>query len=444
MRAALPLALTHPYGVASDGRSMLLYRGIVHWQSQHVARELPDSLVYLDLMPTPHLLVDGLLPAAQAFGDWFSPHHRVTLPALARVPPAPAQRIPAPREGEGSVTQRAPLRGIRVGVRRRTRSVRFVVLNFLPIVGAPVRYEDGSMQSGRVRFTADGWRVTLDEVHPRLDVFNNLRSDGGITSTHVGELARTAGEDFLPADALEILECLHYTLWFTRGASCAALLPIGFDRRDNAIWAEWREAWVESYTTPINWLDHLRGDAQLSDLFPCFLGAWRNPLYNSAIRIALRNYLDANAANPIESSIALAQLALESLAYAHLVAASSDPAAFGRRIPAHVTLRRLLELLHIPRRFPNPASSLRSARPAGWNDTWDGPSAVTWLRNYAMHGERALPGPSWRNYWEGWQLSCWYVEMVILALCGYRGTYVSRLHMDSLRNTVHRVPWARH
>jgi hypothetical protein len=439
---AVPLALSHRYSVCSDGRSIFLYRGPAHWSSHHLERDLSDAFVHLDLVPTPRLVVDAVLPAVQAFGDWFSPTHRVRLPAMARVPLAPTQRPPSVAEGEGSVTQRAPSRGIGAGVRRRTRYVRFVLLNYDSIVGLPIRYDDRSITRGRLRFSGHGWRVTLDEVHPGLDVFNRLNVDGGITTTHVGELARVDGEAFAPGDALGVLECLHYLCWFTRGSSCAVTLPVGFDRGDEAVWTQWQEAWVESYTTPPHWLDRIQGQSELEDLFPLFFSLWQNPTFNSSLRIALRSYVDANSPNPIQSALALGQLALESLAYTYLVAAGNDPDAFGRRVRANVTLRRLLELLAIPRGLPTPLRSLRSARPASWNrDPWDGPSAVTWLRNYAMHGERSQPGPTWRNWLDGWQLTCWYVEMVILALCGYRGTYASRIYMDALHGTVHRVPW---
>jgi hypothetical protein len=444
--AAMPEALTHPYATADDQRSILLYRGPARWQSKHVDTRLTDSLVYVDLLPTPHLLVDALLPAAQAFGDWFSPRHSVKLPPTAHVPQSPDRRLRTPEEGEGSVSQRAPFRGIDIGVRRRTRSVRFLVLNYHDVNGSPVRFPDGSTTAGRVQITADGWRLILDPVHPRRDIFNRLREDGGIAVTQVGELSRMDGDDFDPRDALDVLECFHYLLWFSRGTSCAVLLPVGFDRHGNAIWSHWQEAWVERFTTLPSWFDYrLRAGTQLGDLFPLFLSLWRNPCYNSALRIALRNYLDANDPKPIESSIALAQLALESLAYAHLIIAGHDPSAWGRYVHANVTLRRLLQLLHVPIRIPNQVRSLRHLRPARWSvqDPWDGPSAVTFLRNDAMHGERGSPRPTGRNWFDGWQLGCWYVEMTVLALCGYRGTYVSRLSSDSLRATVHRVPWAR-
>jgi hypothetical protein len=249
---------------------------------------------------------------------------------------------------------------------------------------------------------------------------------------------------FAPAVALDILECLHYLLWFSKGSSCAPLLQVGHGRTGAATWAHWTTSWVESYSTPYRWLDSLHAVQQLNGLFPLFLTLWQDPRYNAALRVALRNYLDANAASPIESGIALAQLALESLAYAHLVSAARDPAAFGRNVRANVTLRRLLSLLHVPTAIPRQVATLRDAQPGSWTrDPWDGASAVTWLRNYAMHGERHTPGPTWRTWLHGWLLSCWYVEMTVLALCGYRGVYRSRIHSDTWTGSVRKVPWAR-
>jgi hypothetical protein len=54
------------------------------------------------------------------------------------------------------------------------------------------------------------------------------------------------------------------------------------------------------------------GELRLAELFPLFVTVWQDPAYNAAVRVALPSYLDANAANPVQNGIALAQLALES------------------------------------------------------------------------------------------------------------------------------------
>jgi hypothetical protein len=242
--------------------------------------------------------------------------------------------------------------------------------------------------------------------------------------------------------ALEIFECLHYFLWFTKGRSCAPCLPVGFDRSGQRLWTQWRGLWVASESPAYSWVDNHYGASQLAQLFPPFFGLWQNPTYNAALRIALRYYLDANDANPVQRGVVLAQLCLEAIAYTYLVTAGHDPAAVGRRVHANVTLRRLLELLHVPVAIPRSMSALQSMRPPAWTDPWDGPSAVTNLRNDALYGEKQVPPPTWAAWTHGWRLSCWYVEMCLLSLCGYQGTYRSRIHDDTWAGSTRPVPWA--
>lgn len=46
-------------------------------------------------------------------------------------------------------------------------------------------------------------------------------------------------------------------------------------------------------------------------------------------------------------------------------------------------------------------------------------------------------------YFDIWQLGLWYLELSILKLCGYEGTYANRLEKDHWVGTVENVPWSK-
>lgn len=445
MYDALPEANAPPYQTAQDGRSIWLYRGPGEWRSETARTDIDDAFIYLDLLPTPHLYIEAKVPASVALGDWLSEKHSFELRRQRRPPAPPTAALEPLHDQEGTVQQFGPNAGVNVGSRQMTKYVDFVVLNYPELTGHRIRYPTGS-NSARVQFAGGGWAVTLDAVAGSGDVWKRLESDGGVAVTHAGRLERLGGELFAPSSALEIFECLHYFLWFTKGRSCAPCLPVGFDRSGERLWTQWRALWVASESPAYSWVDNHYGANQLAQLFPLFLALWQNPTYNSALRIALRYYLDANDANPVQRGVVLAQLCLEAIAYAHLVTAGHDPSAFGRfgrRVHANVTLRRLLELLRVPVAIPRSMSALRSVKPPAWTaDPWDGPSAVTWLRNDVLHGKKQMPPSTWRTWTQGWRLSCWYVEMCLLALCGYQGVYRSRIHDDTWVGSTRPVPWA--
>ena len=439
---AMPTAIEPTYLAAEDGRSIWLYRGPGEWQSEAARTHVGDAFIYLDLVPSFRLYIEAKVPAGVALGDWLSSRHSFELPTLARPPVPPHEQLGPLQEQEGTVQQLGPNAGINVGSRRMTKYVDFAVLNYPELTGRPIRYPNGSA-TARVQFAGAGWKVTLDPVADSSGVWERLAKNGGVAVTHGGRLERVGGELFAPSAAMEILECLHYFLWFTKGRSCALCLPVGFDRSGQRLWAQWRALWVAPEAAALSWVDKHEGANQLAQLFPLFEALWRDPTYHSALRISLRYYLDANDANPLQRGVALAQLCLEAIAYAHLVTAGHDPTAFGRRVHANVTLRTLLKLLRVPTAIPRSMSALHSVRPASWTmDPWDGPSAVTWLRNDVLHGEKKVPPPTLRAWTQAWRLSGWYVELCLLSLCGYQGSYRSRVHEDTWVGSTRPVPWA--
>jgi hypothetical protein len=52
----------------------------------------------------------------------------------------------------------------------------------------------------------------------------------------------------------------------------------------------------------------------------------------------------------------------------------------------------------------------------------DAPDAVTEIRNSLVHPEHKRRSQLERAYYDGWKLGLWYLELAILAICGYSGT----------------------
>ena len=294
---AMPTAIEPTYLAAEDGRSIWLYRGPGEWQSEAARTHVGDAFIYLDLVPSFRLYIEAKVPAGVALGDWLSSRHSFELPTLARPPVPPHEQLGPLQEQEGTVQQLGPNAGINVGSRRMTKYVDFAVLNYPELTGRPIRYPNGSA-TARVQFAGAGWKVTLDPVADSSGVWERLAKNGGVAVTHGGRLERVGGELFAPSAAMEILECLHYFLWFTKGRSCALCLPVGFDRSGQRLWAQWRALWVAPEAAALSWVDKHEGANQLAQLFPLFVALWRDPTYHSALRISLRYYLDANDANP--------------------------------------------------------------------------------------------------------------------------------------------------
>jgi hypothetical protein len=436
----IPGALAAPYE-SVDSR-IRLYRGELAWHGNGKTTRMPDALVVMDLAPTPHLWVEGRLPAHEAFGDWFATDHRVELPPLTHVPTTPGADLPDLAEGEGDVVQLGPPKGFAVGIGRSVQHIDFLVINYPHLLGTAIKYRDGSTHAGRLEFASSEWSITLDSVDAIDQSLKRYGETGAMGVTHTGRLHRSDGKRVDRKSGLLVLEALHYFLCFTAGRGCAPLLPVGYSRKQIPVWAVWRAPAVAPGAGAWQWVESGEGFRQLIDLWPGFMSLWNDPQYHDAIRIAVGYYLDANQPTTLQRAIVLGQVALEALAYAHLSSGLTGVATWIDAPPMHANIREALKSLHIPRGIPEKMTLLRRIKPTGWKGPWDGPSVVTWMRNEVVHARKRAPKNLQREWVQVWKLSTWYVEMCMLALCKYQGNYVTRI--DSSRSMeVQTVPWAK-
>ena len=208
----------------------------------------------------------------------------------------------------------------------------------------------------------------------------------------------------------------------------------------------------------IDYLDHAQRWRQLnswfSDVFidglvggfPGFLTRWQNESWNEPLLLALHWYGEANmAAGGVEGSIILAQAAFEVLAWTLLVEDKQVLSEDGfQKIPAMDKLRLLIADCGMPLGIPASLPLLTDiAKAENWED---GPQALTEFRNALVHSNpkkrKKVLGAGTDVGHEAWELSLWYLELVLLRLFGYQGKYANRLVREGFRvNAVEPVPW---
>jgi hypothetical protein len=183
----------------------------------------------------------------------------------------------------------------------------------------------------------------------------------------------------------------------------------------------------------------------LAQLFPGFLAAWGSDTWNGAIRVIVHWFVSANRGDGgVDGGIALAQTALERLAWTFLV---RDRQALTKRefndLRAHDRLRRLLHEQGIPATIPTACDALASLPRS--SAQWDGPAAVTRIRNNIVHPEqqgaaeyRSLPARV-----AAYRLALQYIELSLLHISNYQGSFSDRMR-HRYGGDVDVVPWAVH
>jgi len=306
----------------------------------------------------------------------------------------------------------------------------FHVFNFVDLIGARRSKE----QSGttihyieHVDLSGEEWKVELKSLISTRDNIRRLKEEGGYGLTHVGGIQKAKGTPFLGKEAEECLKALRFFLSFAKGGWCEPICAVGSDASSNCVWESWsspREPWY----VPLSWFDPHYG-SQLATLFPGFMKRWANDDWREALHEVIYWYLHANFfSHGIDAGIILAQAAIERLSYEYAVKDKKLLTANGfKDLRASDKFRLLFSSLEIPLDIPGETPELQRLAAKGQQNWLDTPHTLTEVRNSLVHPKHKCRSEFASAYWEAWNLGLWCLEMGLLAICGYSGTYGNRL-----------------
>lgn len=299
-----------------------------------------------------------------------------------------------------------------------------------------------------VTLRADGWTIVIAATEMTSDLVKSLKSDGGFVVTHVGTMSRDDGTVFDDEQLDELLSCLHYFLSFALGRWAGLALPVGVDVSGNRVFEEWGLRHISSgvWNGGCAWWDSMHSEL-LSEVFPGFVVLWKSDLWQRTLHEALYFYIGAKEGNGIgvDSSLILAQAALERLSWNYCVFDKklvSEAAFQPRGLKGPDKLRMLLSSVGIPLLIATDLQALNSNLGKNKKPRWhDGPHAITDIRNAVVHPDPKTPLEPNSEY-DGWRLAMWYIDLVVLFLCGHQGRYSNRL-TTRWAGTLEWVPWVK-
>jgi len=290
-----------------------------------------------------------------------------------------------------------------------------------------------------VDLSAGGWHVELKSLPNTSSAFKALRETGGSALTHVGSLQKEDGAPFAAEAAVNTLSALRDFFSFSRGMWCNPCLAVGFDKREERVW-ESLSSPAQPWDSPDSWFDPHHCE-QLQKLFPGFMTKWAHEDWRKALHETIYFYLNSNSSRRgIDAGIILAQAALERLSFEYAVKHKRLVEIEGfKNLRASDKFRLLFSSLNIPIDIPN---SLPELRKLGAQFGWlDAPHAITEIRNSLVHPEHKRRGQFGKAFFPAWNLGQWYLELALLRICDYSGTYANRLTPDKYVGTVEPVPW---
>lgn len=331
---------------------------------------------------------------------------------------------------------------VEMGAREAFETLRFSIVNFPSYLGTPIQDAARSLTYlGRLSLPYGEGNIRVDAIPEVENLRKRAAREGGFVISHVGEYQPAAG--LLTSEtAAALLEALSRWLGFCRGAWTGPVFPQGL-RAGEIAWeqiAPWR---LSEGREVASWLP--RGSrVDLAAAFAGFIQCWQSKSWRDPLASAIAWYVEANSKRTTnETRLILAQVALEMMAYVVAVETHQlHSRADFDRLSAGGRIRSLLQALGIPLNLP---AHLIESQKLLSDDVFDGPGLISYVRNKLVHatatGRAAMSGVSGIQRWECGQLALQYLELVLLALFGYRGNYVQRTWRGSEGGSEVLVPW---
>lgn len=289
---------------------------------------------------------------------------------------------------------------------------------------------------------SDEWRISLQSLpgDATSQAWKRIKDDAGCFLTHVVKLERKDGKPFSGEDACEQRLLLANFLSFTNGGQCSTVCEVGLNAAGEKTWEIFSSPRLSN--PPYSWFNPFKA-SQAELLFPLFAKRWQQSAeWKDCLRSAIYWYVQANTSGGspgIDAAIILAQSALERLAH-HYIAVDKkmiSPKRFDR-LKASDRLRLLFSSLNLPVGIGAATPDIQKvASSFKWVDA---PHAMTDIRNELVHPVSKKQVAD--CFFDAWKLSLWYLELSMLALCGYDDTYTSRLTAKYVGESE-KVPWAK-
>jgi hypothetical protein len=449
----IPMALTATYRTAAPNTSIELYRGLAQVKYSNDTIEC-DVVISFDWLPVPATRFRLTKFPFKNFDQErevtiqlkdkpFTCVGRVTsLEMFGGNPPPEWAKIvkSSPFPATGYIDEQVPTSAC------NPHAVNFHLTNFIEFLGTVIRDDAPASWTGRELLEVNGWKITIDQIRLSKAQRDAIEDSGGFGITSVGCLERIGGGSFSKDDADELLACLGQFLSFVAGRWVAPILREyrGIDGAN--CMEDWLPYRTSRHATRQTWFNSVGRDV-MQQSFSGFVKHFTGVNWKEPFRLAIYWYLESNACSGgLESSVILAQAALELIAYEVLV---NDAKVLSKdgfdKLPAADVIRLLLAHCHIPRDIPTQFNDLTAIAKA--YNLMDGPAAVTEIRNALVHSDakkraKYFATPSNAKL-DAWQLGLWFLDMLILHLIDYRGEYLDRrVRRGHHAQAAKKVPWA--
>lgn len=324
----------------------------------------------------------------------------------------------------------------------------FHLVNFPDYIGQVIRAErDNEIKAytGRISLESEQWIGVIDSIPETEHLRKEREKNGGFYISHVGEIRPKNGQYLDEAQLNSICSNLHFLLGFCCGSWVGPIFPLGI-RKDEIVW-EQLAAWKTGYVQEVlSWFPTRTPISELH-LFSGFMDKINDPIFSSPLRNAISWYVEANKPEMTnEGRIVLMQVALEMLSWAYLVDSKQCYTAKEFKTDdAHEKIRKLLVEFKIPTVIPAHLNELQKISKEIFYK--DAPGILATTRNALVHSteknRNKISQLNGTHLHQIAQMGIGFIELVILAICEYKGAFAQRGWSGWKGENEIPVPWTK-
>lgn len=329
----------------------------------------------------------------------------------------------------------------------------FSVVNLRDFFGLPVKKTTSkaiSHMRGRLSFKTNKYDINIDKCYDYKYKKDNLDCKGGYMILYYGEIISKKGSIKLK-EIQNIFHCLSSFLTFLNGRRTSALFAQGIHLGEIK-WCDYTSYYVdeskdltvyyaETFKEVKSWPTRLSIDG-LDKLWTEFNGLWQDNEGKFFLTSAIHWYVEAVGNRGYsEGSIIMAQTALELIYNWWIIETKciirGDEAD---NLSASNKIRLILSQLNVSYDIPISLKYLSEYKKSD-KEIIDAPGAVVQIRNTIVHSQsskrKKLIKMSNMVMHEALQVYIWYIELALLRILKYDGSYCSRVS----NNNEEGVPW---
>ncbi|MFA6013382.1 MAG: hypothetical protein WC799_25550 [Desulfobacteraceae bacterium] len=335
---------------------------------------------------------------------------------------------------------------VEVGSLGRAVEIRFHLVNFSDFISKDAVIINtkggGFARREAIILEHNGYEVVIIETIDTKLTMELLKQRGGRAITHTGSIRKLDDSLLTSNEAIELLFILSQFLSFSMVSWTSPILPVAYDASRVRVWESWGIRKINSWKRHQSWLDDHHAET-LTSVFKGFAELWNDATWSETLKASVYWYVFSNmrVAN-VDGSIILAQAALERIAWVYLTEhIKTHSKTTAKKLKTAQKVTEVLNDCKIPVTLPS--NYTRLAAYAAEFEYADGPQTITSIRNNLVHPVNKAKGSGVIMdgvYHEALNLYMWYIELVLLNLMGFSGSYSSRI-TSNMVGQVEKVPW---